>query len=85
MDDLETSRLVTPHRGSMSLVPCLPFPSCVLEHNVRGLEDLDWQSMGFILSDCLQQTRNQCCSDDLEFEGFRVRNLDASVAIIFVV
>ncbi len=52
----------------MSLIPRLAFPCRILESHVRRLEDSDGKCMRPVLANCLQETRDQSCADNLELE-----------------
>jgi hypothetical protein len=54
MHDLEAGGLIAPYRGGVTLVPCLPFGRCILEDDVRGLEDSDRQRVRSVFPDRLQ-------------------------------
>lgn len=85
MHDLKSSRLVAPHSRCMAHIPCLPFKDLVLHHNVRRLEDADWERVAAILPDRLEEPGEKGRAHDLEFERLGVGNLDGLRAIVHAV
>ena len=68
MDDFESSGLVAPNCSRVSDISCLTFRFGVLEDDIRGLEDLDGERVGTVLSDGFEETGEEGRADDLEFE-----------------
>lgn len=80
--DLEATRLTIPRRGEMPLVPALALPACVLECHVADLEDPDGHAVMLVLSQRLQQPREQARAHDLVLGGLGVRELHGGGAVV---
>ena len=82
MHDLESGRLVAPHRSGMPHVARLALAFDILEHDVGRLKDAYWQRVRPILPYRLQQAWQERRAHHLELERFGVRDLDCRLAIV---
>jgi hypothetical protein len=80
--NLESGRLVAPHRSGMPRVTCLALARDVLEHDVGRLKDAYRQRVRPILPDRLQQPWQERRAHHLELERLGVGDLDRRLAIV---
>ena len=79
---LESGGLVAPHRRGVPLVARLALAHGVLEHDVGHLEDAYRQRVRAVLSDRLEQARQERRAYHLELERLWVRDLDRRLAVV---
>ena len=82
MHDLESCCLVAPHGGGAPHVARLALARGVLEHDVRRLEDAQRERVRAVLTDRLEQAREERRAHHLELERLWVRNLDRRLAVV---
>lgn len=85
MYNLKSGRLVAPDSRSVSDVASLPLPFGIFDRDVAGLEYLDGKWVRAVLSNGLEEPWNERGTHDLEFECFRIRNLDSCLAVVYMV
>jgi hypothetical protein len=79
---LESGGLVAPHRRGVPLVARLALAPCVLEYDVGRLEDAYRQRVRAVLSNCLEQARQERRAHHLELERLGVRDLDRRLTVV---
>jgi hypothetical protein len=80
--NLESGRLVAPHRSGMPHVTRLALACDVLEHDIGRLKDAYRQRVRPILPNRLQQAWQERRAHHLELERFGVGDLDCRLAIV---
>lgn len=85
MDDLETATPPVPSSSKVALVTALSLQRQILESNVAYFEDLHGHGVVLVFTNGLQQTRQQAGTDNLEFKGLGVGQLDSGIAVILAV
>ena len=80
--DLESGRLVAPHRRGVPVVARLTLAPRVLEHDVGRLEDANRQRVRPVLPHRLEQAREERGAHHLELERLGVRDLDRRLAVV---
>lgn len=67
MDNLKACSLVAPHGRCVAFVSSLSLSRNVLVHDIRCLEDLDWERVRSIFADGFEEAGDKCSPNDLEF------------------
>ena len=82
MHNLESGRLVAPHRSGMPYVTGLTLACDVLEHDIGRLKDAYRQRVRPILPYRLEQAWQERRAHHLELERLGVGDLDCRLAIV---
>jgi hypothetical protein len=82
VDNLESGRLVAPHRGGMPHVTRLALARDVLEHDIGRLKDAHRQRVRPILPDRLQKAWQERRAHHLKLKRLWVGDLDCRLAIV---
>jgi hypothetical protein len=85
MYNLEPGSLVAPDSCGVSDVSSLPFPFGIFDDNVTRLKDLDRECVRAVLSNGLEEPRNERGAHDLELERLRISDFDDCLAVVNVV
>jgi len=85
VDNLKATALAVEGSSEVSLVATLALHGQVLEGNIADLEDPHGNGMVLVLTNGLQETREQASADNLEFGSLGVGQLDGGVSVILAV
>lgn len=85
VDNFKTAGLSVPCGREMSFVATLTLQLQVFERHVANLEDLHGHRVMLVLTDRLQETRDEAGTDDLELQSLGVGKLNSSVTVILAV